>query len=135
MIRTYCVSLATNSLQCRLVPPTLAAQRYRPRKFSDIEILRKGIEWISSVNETGTADGEKSFYFTDRFGHHAVRLAAPKLALQLNKGVISGIESVCQRCSNIKDRDRILREKGGRVGYMKLRGFQGTHLRRVRLIQ
>ena len=52
--------------------PTLAAQRYRPRKFSDIAILRKGIEWISSVYKTGAADGEKSFYFTDRLGHHAV---------------------------------------------------------------
>jgi len=98
-------------------------------------LLRKGIEWISSVNKTSAADGEKSFYFTDRFGHHAVWLARLKLALELNKGVIGGIESVCQRCSNIKDRDRILREKGGRVGYMKLRGFQGTHLRRVRLAQ
>src|SRR6516225_4440340 len=83
--------------------PTLAAaaQRYRPRKFSDIAILRKGIEWISSVDKTGAADGEKSFYFTDRFGHHAVWLAGLKLALELNKGVIGGIESVCQRCSNI----------------------------------
>src|SRR5262252_3368903 len=78
------------------------------------------IEWISSVNKTGAADGEKSFYFTNRFGHHAVWLAGLKLALQLNKGVIGGIESVCQRCSNIKDRDRILRQKAGRVGYVKL---------------
>src|SRR5215469_10194070 len=107
----------------------------RPRKFSDIAILRKGIEWISSINKAGTADGEKSFYFTDCFGHHAVWLAGLKFVLQLNKGLVSRIESVCQRCSNIKDRDRILREKGGRVGYMKLRGFQGTHLRRVRLAQ
>ena len=63
-------------------PPTLAAQRCRrPRKFSDIAILRKGIEWISSVNKTGAADGEKSFYFTDCFGHHAVWLTGLKLAL------------------------------------------------------
>ena len=58
-------------------PPTLAAQRCRrPGKFSDIAILRKGIEWISSVNKTGAADGEKSFYFTDRFDHHATEVCA-----------------------------------------------------------
>src|SRR6516164_7963959 len=95
-------------------PHSLAAQCCRrPRKFSDIAILRKGIEWISSVNKTGAADGEKSFYFTDCFGHHAVWLAGLKLALELNKGVIGGIESVCQHGCDIKDRDRILRERKG----------------------
>ena len=96
-------------------PPTLAAQRCRrPRKFSDIAILRKGIEWVSSVNKTGAADGEKSFYFTDRFDHHATEVCALETSqfhvanaatLFSQDPVIGGIESVCQRCSNIKDRD------------------------------
>jgi hypothetical protein len=36
---------------------------------------------ISSINKVGTADGEKFFDLTDRFGDHVVRLASLKLAL------------------------------------------------------
>ena len=64
-----------------------------------------------------------------------MRLAGVKLALQLNKGVIGAVEPVRQHRSDIKDRDRIMREKTGRLGDVKLRCFQRQHVRRVRLIQ
>jgi hypothetical protein len=38
------------------------------------------------------------------------------------------------RC-NVKERDRIYPEDGGRIGDVKLRGFQCTHVRTVRLIK
>ena len=58
-------------------------------------ILRKGIHRISRINEAGATNGQKAFDFTNRFGDHAVRLAGVKLALQLNKGVISPIKPAC----------------------------------------
>ena len=58
-------------------------------------MLRKGINRIPRINEAGAANGQKAFDFTDRFGDHAVRLAGVKLALQLNKGVISPIKPAC----------------------------------------
>jgi len=78
---------------------------------------------------------EKSLYLTDRFDDHAVRLAALKLVLYLNKSMIRAIEPVCQHCCNIKYRDRILREKRGGIRYVKLRGFQCAHIRSVRLVE
>ena len=58
-------------------------------------ILRKGIRRISRINKAGATNGQKAFDFTHRFGDHAVRLAGVKLALQLNKGVISPIKPAC----------------------------------------
>src|SRR5215472_10959901 len=78
---------------------------------------------------------EKSLYLTDRLDDHAVRLAALKLVLYFNESMIRAIESVCQHCCNIKYRDRILREKRGGVGYVKLRGFQCAHISCVRLVK
>src|SRR5262249_49443660 len=112
------------------IPPHWPHKLSRPRK----SFLDKGIERIPCINKAGTTDGETSFHLTNSLGDHAVWLAGLKLALQLNKDVISAIDSVRQHCCNIKDRDRIVCEKGGRVGCVKLRGFHGTHIRRVRLI-
>ena len=59
-----------------------------------------------------------------------MRLSGFKLFL-----VVRDVESLCQNASNIEHRSRILREQHGRVGDVQLRGFQGTHLGGVRLIQ
>ena len=64
-------------------------------KLSRASILRKGIHRISRINKAGATNGQKAFDFTNRFGEHAVRLAGGKLALQLNKGVISPIKPTC----------------------------------------
>src|SRR5207237_186410 len=60
-----------------------------------VSILYKWIGWIPSVDETGTADSQKSFHLLDRLGDHAVRLAGLKLALELNEGAISAVEPPC----------------------------------------
>ena len=55
--------------------------------------------------------------------------------LKLSERVIRAIEPLCQHCCNIKYRNRIFREKHSRVGYVKLRSFQCSHVRSVRLIK
>ena len=48
---------------------------------------------------------------------------------------IGAVETLCQDRRNVEECGRVLREQGGRVGDVKLRGFQRTHVRGVWLIQ
>src|SRR5262245_17779809 len=61
-------------------------------------------------------------------------MARLKLVLQFNEGSIGTVEATRQNLRNVRERDRILRKQVRRVGYMKLRGLQRTHVRRVWLI-
>jgi hypothetical protein len=63
------------------------------------------------------------------------RLAGLNLALQLEEAPIGAVEALCQDRCNVKERDRIYPECGGRIGNVKLRGFQSAYIRRVRLIE
>jgi hypothetical protein len=56
------------------------------------------------------------------------------LALQFDEGLISIIKTLRQQPCNVEEHDRVLHEQA-RVSDMKLRGFHGMHVRRVRLIQ
>ena len=98
-------------------------------------MLCKRIGWIPGINQTGAANCEKSFYLAHGIGDHIARLASLKLLLQLDQSVVRAIESVGHHSRNIKCSHWIFCEKCSCVGYLKLRGFQGEHVRSVRLIQ
>ena len=80
--------------------------------------LRTGIERVTGIKQVCATGGEKSFHFAHRLGNRAVRLAGLNLAPKLKKGAIGRVEPVCQHCSNITERDRILGQQRTRVRYV-----------------
>src|SRR5262249_44561879 len=125
-----------NACHCVCDPSSMDSPRYRA-SLSWRGDLWRGINGFGWSNNSGGACGACPARAGARVALACAHgnVCVVRRADHLNKGVIGAIESVCQHCCNMKDRDRILREKGERVRYVKLRGFQGTHLRRVRLIQ
>ena len=89
---------------------------------------------IAGIDEIGTARAEQLLYFLDRLADHAARLARLNLALELDERPIGAVESPRQDCCDVKERDRILHERGGCTGDVKLGVFQRTYVCRVRLI-
>src|SRR5262247_3254247 len=107
----------------------LAAVSRRSAKWLCVRIVR-----ISRIDETGAAHAQHFFHLLDRFVDHATRMARLKLVLQFNESSIGTVEATRQDLRNVKERDRILRKQVRRVGDMKLRSFQCTHVRCVWLI-
>ena len=87
------------------------------------------------MDKTGITNTQQSLHFLDCLCDHAARLAGRKLVLQLNEHLIGAIYPTCKDRRNVKGSDRILREKGRRIGNEKLRGFQGPNVCSVRLVQ
>ena len=86
------------------------------------------------VDETCVTNSEQLPHFLDSLGNHAVRLAGLKLALELNENAISAVKPSSKDCRNVKGSDWVSREKGRSIGNEKLRGFQSSHMRCMRLV-
>src|SRR5262245_7915228 len=75
---------------------------------------------IAGIHKIGTGGAQHSFDLLDRSSNYAARLAGLNLALQLKEPPIGAIETLRQHRCNIKKRDRIYPEYGGRIGDVKL---------------
>ena len=78
------------------------------------------------------AGTQQSLHFLGRFLNHLARLV--DLNHQLNQSLIGAVETPRQDCRNVEEHGRVL-QQSSRVGHVKLRGCQGAHICRVRLIQ
>src|SRR3984893_16481765 len=90
---------------------------------------------IAGIDKIGTAGAQQSFHLLDCLLDHTARLAGLNLVPQLDERLIGVVQMPCQDCCNVKECDRVYPEQGGRIGDVKLRGFQRTYIRHVRLIQ
>src|SRR5258708_14414118 len=90
---------------------------------------------IAGIHKIGTGVAQPSFDLLDRSPNYTARLAGLNLALQLEEAPIGAVEALRQDRCNVKERDRVYPEYGSRIGDVKLRGFQSTYIRRVRLIE
>jgi hypothetical protein len=94
MLRPASLIWAVAMLRDKALKPELAgfAKQVRPdltlpahfqkeaRDTGWLSVMSVRIVWISSVDKAGVG-AKKSFYLTDRFGDHALRLAGQKLVL------------------------------------------------------
>jgi hypothetical protein len=90
---------------------------------------------IAGIHKIGTAGAQQSFDLLDSSPNYAAWLAGLNLALQLEQAPIGAVETLRQDRCNVKERHRVCPEYGGRIGDVKLGGFQCTYVRGVRLIQ
>src|SRR5215468_3978877 len=114
-----------NLAEGRLVPP-----RSAPRCVGCKRIIR-----IAGIHQIGTRDAQQCFDLLDRSPNCAARVAGLNLPLQLEEGLVGAIEALREDRCDVKERDRVYPEYGGRIGDVKLTGFKRTHVRCVRLIQ
>jgi hypothetical protein len=61
--------------------------------------------------------------------------AGLNLALRLEEAPIGALETLRRERGNVNERDQVYPEHAGRIGDVKLRDFECTHIRPVRLIQ
>ena len=78
------------------------------------------------------AGAQQSFHFLGCFLNHLARLV--DLNHQFNESLIGTVETPRQDCRNVEEHSRVL-QQSSRVGHVKLRGRQGPHICRVRLVQ
>src|SRR6266436_7114461 len=95
----------------------------------------EGVIRIAGIHKIGTGGAQQYLDLLHCFPNCAARLAGLDLPLQLEEALVGAIEALREDRCNVKERDRVYPEYGGRIGDVKLTGFQRTHVRRVRLIQ
>ena len=72
----------------------------------------------------GAAGAERSCHLLHCLLDRTVRPAGLNLAPELDERVIGVVQTPCQDGCNVKERDRVYPEQGGRIGDVKLRGFR-----------
>src|SRR5258705_13706209 len=118
--------------------PLIATEQRTSRDVSNVS--RSGgrcerVIRIAGIHKIGTGVAQQSFDLLDRSPNYTARLPGLNLALQLKEAPIGAVDALRQDRCNVKERDRVYPEYGGRIGDVKLRGFQSTYIRRVRLIE
>ena len=75
---------------------------------------------IAGIHKIDTGVAQQSFDLLDRSPNYTARLAGPNLALQLEEAPIGAVEALRQDRCNVKERDWVYPEYGGRIGDVKL---------------
>src|SRR5262245_29892962 len=125
--RVFSTRVRLGQQPARPALPCGLALAARSAKRLGVRIVR-----VSHIDETSPA--QHFLHLLDRLVDYATRLARLKLVLQFDEGSIGAVESPCQNLRNVEEHDRIWRKQFGRVGDMKLRGLQRTHVRCMWLI-
>jgi len=130
------------ALPFELTVPGSKPTKERKRKMYDIvtpgmrhHVAFRTLNHLGFRGYRAAIAAQQSFDLLDRSPNNAARLGGLNLALQLEQAPIGAVETLRQDRRNVKERDRVYPKYGGRIGDVKLRGFQRTYVRRMRLIQ